>query len=142
MLAAVQITAPTTTTSRTTKQALSAARLVLRCHGVGYAFMSCFERGPDLDACHAAAERGRVEGSALGIARAHYVGLLFGKSLLIRFFVPSTFSARFLFSGSSVSAFSHASSASGMRFNFKELLPMCSDTTGSSCCPVFAARSR
>src|SRR2546429_4487996 len=119
MLAAVQITAPTPPGGRITKQAVSAAHMVLRCHGVGYSFMSCFERGPDLDACHAAAERGRVEGSALGIARAHYVGLVLGKSLLIRFFVPSTFSARFLFSGSSVSAFCHASTASGIRFSFR-----------------------
>lgn len=119
MLAAAQIVAPTTTTSRTTKQAVSAAHMVLRCHGVGYSFMSCFERGPDLDASHVAPEPGRIEGSALGITRAHYVGLVLGKSLLILFFVPSTFSARFLFFGSSVSAFCHASNASGMRFNFK-----------------------
>src|SRR6266481_4533200 len=39
MLAAVQIAAPTTTMRRTTKQAVSAAHIVLRCHGVGYSFM-------------------------------------------------------------------------------------------------------
>ena len=39
MLAAVQIAAPTTTMRRTTKQAVSAAHMVLRCHGVGYSFM-------------------------------------------------------------------------------------------------------
>src|SRR6266536_558115 len=40
MLAAVQITAPTTTMRRTTKHAVSAAHIVLRCQGVGYSFMS------------------------------------------------------------------------------------------------------
>src|SRR5207302_7777134 len=39
MLAAVQIAAPTTTMRRTTKQAVSAAHIVLRCHDVGYSFM-------------------------------------------------------------------------------------------------------
>jgi len=39
-LAAAQITAPTMMTRRTTKQAVSAAHIVLRCHGVGYSFMS------------------------------------------------------------------------------------------------------
>src|SRR5206468_2269735 len=49
----------------------------------------------------------------------HYVGFVFGKSLLILFLVSSTFSARFLFFGSSVSAFCQAANASAMRFNFK-----------------------
>ena len=97
-LAAAQITAPTMMTRRTTKQAVSAAHIVLRCHGVGYSFMSR---------------------SALDVASAHYVGLVLGKSLLILFLVPSTFSARFLFLGSSVSAFCHASTASGIRFSFR-----------------------
>src|SRR5439155_25828642 len=38
-LAAAQITAATMMTRRTTKQAVSAAHIVLRCQGVGYCFM-------------------------------------------------------------------------------------------------------
>src|SRR5204863_6941014 len=40
MLAPAQITAATTTTRTTTKQAVSAAHIILRCHGVGYSFIS------------------------------------------------------------------------------------------------------
>ena len=40
MLALVQITATTTTARTTTKQAVNAAHIILRCHGVGYSFIS------------------------------------------------------------------------------------------------------
>jgi len=119
-LAAAQITAPTMTTRRTTKQAVSAAHMVLRCHSVGYSFMtragtSNIERR---------IQEFRVGRSALDVRYLisvgdHYVGFVFGKSLLILFLVSSTFSARFLFFGSSVSAFCQAANASAMRFNFK-----------------------
>src|SRR5215475_11121313 len=39
MLAPAQITAATTTTRTTTKQAVNAAHITLRCHGVGYSFI-------------------------------------------------------------------------------------------------------
>src|ERR1700757_4421105 len=106
MLAAVQIAAPTTTMRRTTKQAVSAAHMVLRCHGVGYSFMLEAQRP--------------LRCLMFGVGRAHYVGFVFtGKSLPMVFLVPSIFSARFLFFGSSASAFCHDSNASGTRFNFK-----------------------
>ena len=129
-LAAAQITAPTMMTRRTTKQAVSAAHMVLRCHGVGYSFMSRFQRRTS-DFQHPVSNDGaagqiRLGGSALdvqcstsGLDSSHYVGLVLGKSLLILFLVSSTFSARFLFFGSSVSAFCQAANASAMRFNFK-----------------------
>jgi len=129
-LAAAQITAPTMMTRRTTKQAVSAAHMVLRCHAVGYSFMSRFQRRTS-DFEHPAsndrvAERIRLGGSALDVQcstscldSSHYVGLVLGNSLLILFLVSSSFSARFLFFGSSVSAFCQAANASAMRFNFK-----------------------
>ncbi len=46
-LAAAQITAPTMTTRRTTKQAVSVAHMVLRCQGVGYSFM--FGETPNIE---------------------------------------------------------------------------------------------
>src|SRR5213596_3155091 len=122
-LAAAQITAPTMMTRRTTKHAVSAAHMVLRCQGVGYSFMSRFKRRTSNDR---GAGRTGLGGSAFDLRcstfsldLAHYVGLVLGKSLLILFLVPSTFSARFLFLGSSVSAFCHASTASGIRFSFR-----------------------
>src|SRR6266478_2999676 len=129
-LAAAQITAPTMMTRRTTKQAVSAAHMVLRCQGVGYSFMSRFECQASNVQHPTSNDRGAgrtglggsafdVQCSTFSLDRAHYVGLVFGKPLLILFLVPSTFSTRFLFFGSSVSAFCQASNASGMRFNFK-----------------------
>src|SRR6266516_344342 len=107
-LAAAQITAPTMMTRRTTKHAVSAAHMVLRCQGVGYSFMSRFKHPTSNDR---GAGRTGLGGSAFDLRcstfsldLAHYVGLVLGKSLLILFLVPSTFSARFLFLGSSVSA--------------------------------------
>src|SRR6266478_4004559 len=138
MLAAVQIAAPTRTMRRTTKQAVSAAHIVLRCHGVGYSFML---DGQTLNSQRPAFQSPTTVGSPssnvdvgylpcraqrtlrclmFGVGRAHYVGFVFtGKSLPIVFLVPSIFSARFLFFGSSASAFCHDSNASGTRFNFK-----------------------
>src|ERR1700730_375273 len=126
-LAAAQITAPTIMTRRTTKQPVSAAHIVLRCHGVGYSFMvdagtPNFERPKSNVECRSSelcVGRSALDVRFLISVGAHYVGLALGKSLLILFLVPSTFSARFLFFGSSVSAFCQASNASGMRFNFK-----------------------
>src|ERR1043166_2172831 len=46
MFAAAQITAPSTMTRRSKKQAVSAAHIILRCHGVGYSFMFRFKRLP------------------------------------------------------------------------------------------------
>ena len=40
MLALAQIIAAMMTTRTTTKQAVSAAHIILRCHGVGYSFLS------------------------------------------------------------------------------------------------------
>src|ERR1700751_1282387 len=99
IFAAAKITAPSTTTRRRTKQAVSAAHIILRCQGVGYSVMLRFQRPTSND---------------------HYVGLVFaGKSLPLVFLVPSILSARFLFFGSSASAFCQASSASRTRFNFR-----------------------
>src|SRR6266540_503288 len=99
IFAPAQITAPRTTTRRSTKQAVSAAHIILRCQGVGYSFMLRFLR-PTLNG--------------------HYVGFVFsGKYLTIVILVPSILSARVLFFGSSASAFCQASSASGARFNFR-----------------------
>src|SRR5438094_10669844 len=97
--AAAQITAPSTTTRRSTKQAVSAAHIILRCHGVGYSVILRFLRPT---------------------SNGHYVGFVFsGKSLPIVFLVPSILSATFLFFGSSASAFRQASSASAVRFNLR-----------------------
>src|SRR5207247_4571240 len=53
------------------------------------------------DICRAAAQR-PLRCLMFGVGRAHYVGFVFtGKSLPIVFLVPSIFSARFLFFGSS-----------------------------------------
>ena len=72
-----------------------------------------------LDICRVAAQR-TLRCLMFGVGRAHYVGFVFtGKSLPIVFLVPSIFPARFLFFGSSASAFCHDSNASGTRFNFK-----------------------
>src|SRR5207245_9780445 len=84
-LAAAQITAPTMMTRRTTKQAVSAAHIVLRCHGVGYSLMSRFQRRTS-DFQHPASIDGaagqiRLGGSAFdvqcetsGLDRIQYVG--------------------------------------------------------------------
>src|SRR5437660_3760593 len=125
MLAAVQIAAPTTTMRRTTKQAVSAAHMVLRCHGVGYSFML---DGQTLNSQRPALQSPTTVASppwALGVdvgylpcSVAEAASLLdvrrwsrslrrivfTGKSLPIVFLVPSIFSARFLFFGSSASA--------------------------------------
>src|SRR5438046_4005619 len=106
-LAAAQITAPTMMTRRTTKHAVSAAHMVLRCQGVGYSFMSRFKRRTSNAQHPTSNDRGAgrtgLGGSAFDLRcstfsldLAHYVGLVLGKSLLILFLVPSTFSARFL----------------------------------------------
>src|SRR6266487_2192742 len=129
-LAAAQITPPTTMTRRTTKQAVSAAHMVLRCQGVGYSFIDV--RNAQRRTSNVERRKvNRPSRSALALrlwrslfdfrsASHRYVGFVFtGKSLLIFFLVSSTLSARLLFFGSSVSAFCHASNASGVRFNFK-----------------------
>src|SRR5439155_8322643 len=99
IFAPAQITAQRTTTRRSTKQAVSAAHIILRCQGVGYSFMLHFQRPT---------------------SNGRYVGFVFtGKSLLIVFLVLSILSVSVLFFGSSASAFCQASSAYGPLFNFR-----------------------
>src|SRR5213592_1222284 len=70
-LAAAQITAPTMMTRRTTKQAVSAAHMVLRCHGVGYSFMSRFQRRTS-DFQHPASNEGAAGRIRLGVRRSMF----------------------------------------------------------------------
>src|SRR5437667_12785507 len=91
-LAAAQTTAPTMMTRRTTKHAVSAAHMVLRCQGVGYSFMSRFKRRTSNAQHPTSNDRGagrtglggsafHVRCSRFSLDLANYVGFLYVNSL-------------------------------------------------------------